>query len=176
MFSLLTKDYPYIMADSTPDKFVIEIVDNFIAHGVSATQNGLIHALAIWLDNNIQGELVQKRKQEAGGEFYEFVTNFVGQRSYQRKKWSESQKLPSSKNEWEKSLEFSDKILTQINGLPFEQGLEFIANLYAAWILSCPAKIIITSSEYKGSISTENETELIEQLLRYLDFLLTHRN
>ncbi|MEW6029218.1 MAG: hypothetical protein ACOYZ8_16890 [Chloroflexota bacterium] len=164
------------MADSSSDKFVTEIIDNFIAHGVSVTQNGLIHALALWLDNNIQGESVQKRKQEAGGKFYEFVTNFVGQRSFQRKKWNGSQKLPSSKNEWKKSLEFSSKILTQINELPFEQGLEFIANLYAAWILSCPAVIIRTSSEYKGSISTENETELIEQMFRYLDFLLTHRN
>jgi hypothetical protein len=164
------------MANSTPEKFIVEMVDNFIVDGVSATQNGLLHALAIWLDNNIQGELVQKRKQEAGGEFYEFVTNFVAQRSYERKKWIESPKIPSSKNERKKSLEFSSRILTQINGLPFEQGLEFIANLYAAWILSCPANIIMTSSEYKGTISTENETELTEQLLRYLDFLLTHRN
>jgi hypothetical protein len=87
------------MADSSPDKFVTEIIENFIAHGVSVTQNGLIHTLAIWLDNNIQGEFVQKRKQEAGSKFYKFVTNFVGQRNYQRKKWNESRNyLPVNMN------------------------------------------------------------------------------
>ncbi len=164
------------MTDSALDKFVAETVEHFIAHGVSATQNGLIHALAIWLDKNIQGEFVQRRKQEAGSKFYKFVCNFAKQRNYQRKKWDESQKLPSNNYEWAASLEISNKILAQINGLPFEHGLEFIASLYAAWILSCPAIIIRASSEYKGSISTENETELIEQMFRYLDFLLTHQN
>jgi hypothetical protein len=164
------------MTDTSLDKFVTETVENFIAHGVSVTQNGLIHTLAIWLDKNIQGEFVQRRKQEAGSKFYKFVSNYVGQRKYQRKKWDESQKLPSGNYEWTASLEISNKILAQINELPFEYGLEFIANLYAAWILSCPAIIIRASSQYKGSISTENETELIEQMFRYLDFLLTHQN
>jgi len=164
------------MTDTSPAKFVAETVEYFIVHGVSVTQNGLIHTLAIWLDKNIQGEFTQRRKQEAGSKFYKFVSNFVGQRKYQRKKWDESQKLPSSNNEWAASLEISNKILVQINGLPFEHGLEFIANLYAAWILSCPAIIIRASSEYKESISTENETELIELMFRYLDFLLSHQN
>jgi hypothetical protein len=164
-----------MMTDPALDSFVIELIDNFIAHGVSVTQNGLIHALSIWLDNNIQGEFAPKRMQEAGGKFYKYVSDFVEQRHYPRKKWNENLKLLSSKNEWEASLEFSRKILAQINGMPFEQGLAFIANLYAAWILSCPEGIMRTSSEYKGSISTGTETELFGLMLRYLDFYLTHR-
>jgi hypothetical protein len=164
------------MANSSSDKFVLELMDHFVAHGVSATQNGLVHALAIWLDNNIQGEFVQERNQEAGGKFYKFVSDFVEQRHYQRKKWNETQKVSSDRNEWEASLEISSKVLAKIYGLPFEQGLEFIANIYAAWILSCPTIIMRTSSEYKDSISTGTETELIGLMLRYLDFYLTHRN
>lgn len=165
-----------MMADSSTDKFVIEIMDNFIAHGVSAAENGLIHALAIWLERNIQGEFAQKRKRDAGEKFYKLVSDFVGQRHYPRKKWNETQESPSGQNEWEASLEISSKILAQINQLPFEDGLAFIANLYAEWILSCPAIILRTSSKYKGSISAGTETELIDLMFRSLDFYLTHRN
>lgn len=164
------------MTDSSSEKMVIDLMENFIAHGVSVTQNGLVHALAKWLDYNIQGEFVQDRMQEAGGNFYEFVSDFVEQKHYQRKKWNENHQLPSGEFKWEASLEISSIILAQINGLPFEQGLKFIANLYAAWILSCPTIIISTSSEYKGSISNGTESELIGLMLRYLDFYLTHRN
>jgi hypothetical protein len=165
-----------MMADSSSDKFVLGLIDNFIAQGVSATQNGLVHTLAIWLDNNIQGEFVQERKQEAGRKFYELVSDFVEQRYYQRKKWNENQKSSYDRNESEASLEISRKVLAQINELPFEQGLKYIANLYAAWILACPTTMMRVSSEYKNSISTETETELIGLMFRYLDFYLTHRN
>jgi hypothetical protein len=141
------------MTDASEEKFVLELVDDLIAHGVGAAQNGIIHSLAIWLDNNIQGEFADKR--------------------FQPKIWDESQNLPSCKNEWEASLEISSKILGRINGISFEQGLEFIALIYAAWMLSCPAFIIRNSPQYKGSTSTETETELIGLMFRYLDIYMT---
>jgi hypothetical protein len=161
------------MTDASEEKFVLELVDDLIAHGVGAAQNGIIHSLAIWLDNNIQGEFADKRKQESCVRFCEYIANFVDQKRFQPKIWNESQNLPSCKNEWEASLEISSKILGRINGISFEQGLEFIALIYAAWMLSCPAFIIRNSPQYKGSTSTETETELIGMMFRYLDIYMT---
>lgn len=161
------------MTDASTDKFVLELMDDLITHRILAIQNGIIHSLAIWLDNHIRGEFMEKRKREAGARFYEWVMNFVRQSHFQRKIWDESQNLPSDKNEWKASQEISRKILGQMNGMSFEQGLEFIALIYAAWILSCPAFMIKNSPQYKGSISTGTETELIDLMLRYLDIYMT---
>jgi hypothetical protein len=171
--SLHTTFFKNIMTNASTDKFVLELMDDLVAHGIHAAQNGIIHSLAIWLDNHIQGEFMEKRKREVGTRFCEWVMNFVRQSHFQRKIWDESQSLPSHKNEWEASQKISGKILGQMNGMPFEQGLEFIAWIYAAGILSCPAFMIKNSPEYKGSISTGTETELINLMLRYLDIYMT---
>jgi hypothetical protein len=161
------------MTDASTDKFVLELMDDLVAHGIGASQNGIIHSLAIWLDPHIRGEFAEKRKREAGTRFCEWIMKFVRQSHFQRKIWDESQRLPSHKNEWEASQEISRKILGQMNGMPFEQGLEFIALIYANWILSCPAFMIKNSPEYEGSISTGTETELINLMLCYLDIYMT---
>jgi hypothetical protein len=161
------------MTDFSQDKFVDELMDCLITHGVGAAQNGLIHSLAIWLDNNIQGEFVKERKQEAGQRFSQSVIYYIEKREFQRKTWQKNNKFPFAKNEWGAIQEIFGKVLERMNGMSFEQGLDFIAHLYAAWVLSCPAYLMKHSPQYKASLFTGSEPELIDLMIRYLDIYMS---
>ena len=161
------------MTDTFPEKVVLEIVDYLIMNGVGASQNGLIHSLALWLDKHIQGEFVQTRKEDACTKFCNYVHSFVEQRNFQRKSWNEDQPLPSLKNEGEFIEVISKRILEQTNSMSVERGLKFIAYVYAAWVLSCPVSILKNSPQYRDTVSTETEPELISVMFRHLDIYMT---
>jgi hypothetical protein len=162
------------MIDSSQNTFVLGLMDILITDGIGAAQNGLIHSMALWLDDHIKGELVRERKEEACQRFYKSVTACVQQKKYQRRIWGEKQLLPLFKKDQVKAIdEISSKVLRQIKEMSFEQGLDFIAELYAAWILTCPEIMMRNSSQFKSSITTGSESELINLMLQYLDIYMT---
>ena len=161
------------MTDIYPDKIVLKLIDHLIKSGVGVAQNGLIHSLAIWLDSNLQGEVAKVRKEDACARFSKYVYDFVEQKNFERRTGNKNLELPSLKNEWQAIEEISNKVLEQTNEMSFEKGLEFIAYVYAAWILSCPASVMKNSPQYEDSISTETESELIGLMFRYLDIYMT---
>jgi hypothetical protein len=147
-----------------------KLVDILTTLCVANVQNGLIHTLAIWLDEHIQVDSVEQRKLEAFYNFRDSVWEVVQQRQFQRKSWPENQKLPYPYNRWKVINSLSKQILLAMNGMPFEKGLLFLAELWGRWILVCPDKIIQHSPEF-GSFasSVKSDTELTENMFRYLD-------
>jgi hypothetical protein len=145
-------------------------MDFLIAQGISTAQNGLIHTLAIWLDDHIKGDFVRERKEKAVHRFYRSITDNLRERKYQRIKWDKKRRLPPSYKNNSKAIdEIANKVLYQIKEMSFEQGLAVIGELYAAWILTCPEFMIRNSSQYKELISSGTEAELIDLMLQYLD-------
>jgi hypothetical protein len=162
------------MIDSSQKMIVLGLIDILINHGIDAAQNGLIQSLAFWLDDHIKGVFVRERKEEACLRFYKSVMNGVQEKKYQRRIWDKEQKPPLFKKNRAKAIdEISSKVLWQIKELSFEQGLDFIAELYSAWMLSCPGILMRNSSMFKESITTGSESELIDLMIRHLVFYMT---
>jgi hypothetical protein len=149
-----------------------ELVDLLATHSVANVQNGLIHALAIWLDQHLQEEPVEQRKREAFSVFTSLVRDVVMQRQFERKMWPQNQPLPYPYNEMEVIESISDQALQKMIAMPLEKGLMFLAELWGAWILVCPAKIIQNSPEFASDlISVKTESERNELMLRYLEMV-----
>lgn len=161
------------MADISTGTFISSLIDQLIARGVDASQNGMIHALGIWLNDNIHGDFAEKRKREAGAKFYELVSNFVEKNMVPRKVWSETYSPVRREDQWAASLEISARVLARVNGMSFEQGLALMAHIYGAWILACPLVVIQSSSAYTSLPVAVTNVDLVDALLRTLDFYLT---
>jgi hypothetical protein len=156
------------MEESSTNK----LVDVLSTCCVANVQNGLIHALSVWLDEHIQGDSVKQGKLEAFYKFRNSVWEVVQQKQFQRKVWPENQDLPYPYNELEVISSLSSQILQEMNEMPFEKGLLFLAELWGRWILVCPDKIIQHSPEFGSyASSVKTETELIDYMFRYLDMV-----
>ena len=139
---------------------------------VANVQNGLIHTLAIWLDEHIQGDSDKQRKLDAFYSFRDSVWEVVQLAQFQRKVWPERQQLPYPYNELEVIDSLSSQILQEMKEMSFEQGLLFLAELWGRWILVCPDRIIQHSPEFGSHASSvKTETELTEYMFRYLDMV-----
>jgi hypothetical protein len=139
-------------------------------NSVANVQNGLIHALGLWLEMYVKGAEVDRRKQEAYSTFVSSVWEVAKQRQYQRKVWPKSKPLPFPYNQLKVIEAISREVLREMKGLSFHQGLVFLAKLWGGWVLICPEAILRNSPEFASVIETvQDEDELIEQMLWYLD-------
>jgi hypothetical protein len=140
------------------------------SNSVPNVQNGLIHALGLWLDYHIKDNDVQRRKEDAFALFERSVFDIARRRQYQRKEWPKNKPLPYPYNLEEAYESIWKEVRKDMRGLSFEQGLLFLAELWGRWMLICPEAIFRNSPEYASIVKTEyKEDELIEQMLRYLD-------
>lgn len=149
-----------------------ELVDLLATHGVANVQNGLIHALALWLEQHIHGDAARQRKLEAFYLFRDAVWQVVNQEQFERKKWPEDRPLPYPKNELKVIHALAERALQKMKGMSFEQGLLFLAELWGGWILACPDRIIRESPEYGSyAASAPTESERNEYVFQYLDIV-----
>jgi len=149
-----------------------ELIDLLSTYCIANVQNGLIHTLAIWLDEHVQGESVESRKRDAFSTFAQSVENTVMQRQHRRKVWPANQPLPYPYNQIEVIESLSDQLLQKMKAMSFEKGLTFLAELWGGWMLVCPYEIIRNSPEFAREMnSAKTEIELTELMLQYLDMV-----
>lgn len=147
-----------------------ELIQLLGRQSVANVQNGLIHTLAIWMDEHVQGESVRRRKEQPFSAFYGVVRDVARQGGGQRDKWPAYRPLPYPYTQMKFIESLSDQILEHIKGMTFEDGLKFIGELWGGWILVCPQRILRNSPEYANSIMPQTtESGLVDLMLQYLD-------
>ena len=149
-----------------------EILEYLSEIGIANVQNGLIHSLAVWLDEHIVGNNVRQRKQVAFNTFAKSVLDTVKKRTISRKVWAENKPLPHPYNDSEVLDNISHQVLIAINDMSFEEGLFFIAELWGKWILVCPRIIVESSPEFGDrAAQLKGEIEFSEYMFLYLDMV-----
>jgi hypothetical protein len=149
-----------------------ELVEFLSTHSIANVQNGLISALAIWLDEHVQGEAIENRKRQVFYGFTASIRNVVKQYDATRKVWPKNRPLPYPYNEI-KVIDFiSDRVLQRMKGMRFVQGLTFLTELWGGWILICPREIIQNSPEFASEmVLGKTETELTETMIQYVELV-----